>query len=102
MPMSDTPRTDRCLRKAATIGQLAWQLELLCRRLERELRALKRAVNAAPQENTADANVGSDGTRSGPAVAAPHVQTDRCGFDRNSSISEDTYVCDCGWREHGR
>lgn len=28
-----------------------------------------------------------------------HRQTDRCGFDRNSSISEDRYVCDCGWRD---
>jgi hypothetical protein len=27
-----------------------------------------------------------------------HPHTDQCGFDRNSSISEDTYVCMCGWR----
>lgn len=27
-----------------------------------------------------------------------HKQTDQCGFDRNASISEDTYVCTCGWR----
>ena len=26
-----------------------------------------------------------------------HVETDRCGFDRNSSISEDCYVCECGY-----
>lgn len=29
----------------------------------------------------------------------PHVQTDECGFDRNGSISEDRYVCMCGWRD---
>lgn len=28
-----------------------------------------------------------------------HPETDRCGFDRNASISEDRYVCDCGWME---
>lgn len=28
-----------------------------------------------------------------------HVHTEKCGFDRNSSISEDRYVCDCGWRD---
>lgn len=42
----------------------------------------------------------SEGEIPSPATNE-HVQTDRCGFDRNSSISEDTYVCDCGWREHG-
>lgn len=26
-----------------------------------------------------------------------HIQTDRCGFDRNESISQDCYVCTCGW-----
>ena len=31
------------------------------------------------------------------AGAELHVPTDQCGFDRNSSISEDTYVCTCGW-----
>lgn len=29
----------------------------------------------------------------------PHAHTDQCGFDRSSSIQEDTYVCTCGWRE---
>jgi len=28
-----------------------------------------------------------------------HPQTDKCGFDRNSSISEDRYVCMCGWAD---
>ena len=27
-----------------------------------------------------------------------HEPTDECGFDRNASHSEDTYVCTCGWR----
>lgn len=27
-----------------------------------------------------------------------HAHTDKCGFDRNASISEDNYVCMCGWR----
>lgn len=37
-----------------------------------------------------------------PAPATnKHVATDHCSFDRSSSISEDTYVCNCGWREHG-
>ena len=26
-----------------------------------------------------------------------HEPTDYCGFDRNSSLSNDTYVCNCGW-----
>jgi hypothetical protein len=30
---------------------------------------------------------------------SPHVQTDHCGFDRNSSHSLNTYVCDCGWMD---
>lgn len=34
-------------------------------------------------------------------MANEHIQIDRCGFDRNSSISEHTYFCDCGWRAHG-
>lgn len=29
----------------------------------------------------------------------PHVHTDQCGFDRNSSHNERVYVCRCGWRE---
>jgi hypothetical protein len=33
-----------------------------------------------------------------PQAGEEHVPTDMCGFDRNSSISEDRYVCDCGWR----
>jgi hypothetical protein len=27
-----------------------------------------------------------------------HNHTDQCGFDRNASHTEDTYVCTCGWR----
>lgn len=30
-----------------------------------------------------------------------HQQTDRCGFDRDSSHSCGTYVCTCGWIETG-
>ena len=26
-----------------------------------------------------------------------HPETDRCGFDRNASITEDCYVCACGF-----
>ncbi len=26
-----------------------------------------------------------------------HVETDKCGFDRNGSLSLNTYACDCGW-----
>lgn len=33
-----------------------------------------------------------------PASQDEHVQTERCGFDRNASITEDRYVCECGWR----
>jgi hypothetical protein len=32
-------------------------------------------------------------------VEGSHPQTERCGFDRDSSISEDRYVCTCDWRE---
>lgn len=28
-----------------------------------------------------------------------HPETPQCGFDRNASHSENTYVCTCGWRE---
>jgi len=28
-----------------------------------------------------------------------HQETDQCGFDRESSMSEDCYVCTCGWME---
>ncbi len=28
-----------------------------------------------------------------------HPQTDNCGFDRNSSINENRYVCTCGWTD---
>lgn len=31
--------------------------------------------------------------------SAPHVHTDKCGFDRNSSHSQGRYVCECGWSE---
>lgn len=33
-------------------------------------------------------------------TAAPeHTLTERCGFDRNASHSEDCYVCTCGWKD---
>lgn len=28
-----------------------------------------------------------------------HIETDRCGFDRNESHSQDCYVCTCGWSD---
>lgn len=34
-----------------------------------------------------------------PPAPTPHFETAQCGFDRNSSHSENTYVCNCGWRE---
>lgn len=33
------------------------------------------------------------------AKPAKHVQTGRCGFDRNGSHSAGHYVCDCGWED---
>lgn len=41
-----------------------------------------------------------------PAGAAPyneppHKETDLCGFDRDASHSNDTYVCTCGWPYSG-
>ena len=29
-----------------------------------------------------------------------HTHTDECGFDRNASLTEDRYVCMCGWRDN--
>ncbi len=31
-------------------------------------------------------------------IAEDHPQTDQCGFDKNASIEENCYVCECGWR----
>jgi len=36
------------------------------------------------------------------ARAEEHVETDHCGFDRDSSHSLGTYVCDCGWSDEGQ
>lgn len=82
-----------------------------------QIRSLK---NAAPQENANGAGIGSQpsnqpsaegpGTHPRPAEAAPqsaisspneHPETAQCGFDRNASHSENTYVCNCGWRDEG-
>ena len=30
---------------------------------------------------------------------AAHIETDKCGFDRNGSHSAGHYVCDCGWND---
>ena len=30
-------------------------------------------------------------------MTAPHIETPACGFDRNASLSQDCYVCLCGW-----
>ena len=32
-------------------------------------------------------------------ASRPHKHTKKCGFDRNSSHTEDRYVCECGWRD---
>lgn len=34
-------------------------------------------------------------------IDARHIETDGCGFDRDSSHSLGTYVCDCGWVDGG-
>jgi hypothetical protein len=72
------PEVNRLLRKYGEEKKAAWEVA----------RAV--LLNAAPQ-------VPDSSGRNIPAVAAPHVQTDRCGFDRNASLTEDTYVCTCGW-----
>lgn len=78
------------------------------------IEALRCARPEAPRSGDvplfADARVGrqlqADGTVTpeqrvaGWAVAAPHNHIENlCGFDRNSSLTEGCYVCDCGWRD---
>lgn len=36
------------------------------------------------------------------ATKDEHVATELCNFDRESSLSEDRYVCGCGWVEPRR
>lgn len=36
------------------------------------------------------------------AGSQKHHVTDACGFDRNASHAEDTYVCTCGYRSGGK
>lgn len=53
-------------------------------------------TNAATQES---AKVDQQAAIDLPAVAAPHPETLRCGYDRNASHSAGHYVCACGWQE---
>lgn len=46
--MRDTPRTDRVMRRAKTIGFLVGDLERLARKLEMELRAIKAHYRNVP------------------------------------------------------
>jgi hypothetical protein len=45
----DTPRTNRVMRRAKTIGILVGDLERLSKKLERELRALKEFYRNVPR-----------------------------------------------------
>ena len=46
--MRDTPRTDRVMSRAKTIGILVGDLERLAKKLERELRAMKAFYRNVP------------------------------------------------------
>ena len=64
-----------------------------------QMESIDAELNAAPQSQSAGSEAiqseSSHRPNSETADAAPHVQTDRCGFDRNASHSEGRYVCLC-------